>query len=78
MKKNALDMSFDELKFYMESAGEKSFRARQIFKSLHRGLDFSEMTDIPKTGYELLSEEDVEKEIASKEREEKNINGEQK
>lgn len=37
-----------------------------------------EMTDIPKTGYELLSEEDVEKEIASKEREEKNINGEQK
>ena len=37
-----------------------------------------EITEIPQTGYELLSEEDVEKEIASKEKEENNINGEQK
>ena len=29
------------------------------------------------TGYELLSEEDVEREIASKEKEEKRINGNQ-
>ena len=37
-----------------------------------------EMADIPDTGYELLSEEDVEKEITSKEKEENSINGEQK
>lgn len=37
-----------------------------------------EMTDISDTGYELLSEEDVEKEITSREKEENNINGEQK
>ena len=37
-----------------------------------------EMTVLPETGYELLSEEDVEKEIASREKEEKTINGEQK
>ena len=50
-------MSFDELKLYMESIGEKPFRAGQIFKSLHRGLDFSEMTDIPKTLRERLDGE---------------------
>ena len=36
------------------------------------------MIELADSDYELLSEEDVEKEIASKEREEKNINGEQK
>ena len=36
------------------------------------------MTVLPETGYELLSEEDVEKEIASREKEENNINGEPK
>ena len=57
MKKNALDLSFDELKLYLESIGEKSFRAGQIFKSLHRGLDFLDMTDIPKTLRERLGAE---------------------
>ena len=57
MKGNVLDLSFDELKLYLESIGEKSFRAGQIFKSLHRGLDFSEMTDIPKTLRERLDGE---------------------
>ncbi len=54
MKKNALDMSFDELKSYLAGIGEKPFRAGQIFRALHRGLDFSEMTDIPKTLREKL------------------------
>lgn len=54
MKKNALDMSFDELKSYLTGIGEKPFRAGQIFRALHRGLDFSEMTDIPKTLREKL------------------------
>lgn len=54
MKKNALDMSFDELKSYLTGIGEKPFRAGQIFRALHRGLDFSEMTDIPKILREKL------------------------
>lgn len=37
-----------------------------------------DMPASPDTGYELLSEEDVEKEIASREKEEDSINGEQK
>ena len=37
-----------------------------------------EMLEIPGMEYELLSEEDVEREIATKEKEEKSINGKQK
>ena len=36
-----------------------------------------DLPEIPDMGYELLSEEDVEREIASKEKEEKSINGKQ-
>lgn len=56
MKKNALDLSFDDLKIYIASIGEKSFRAGQIFRSLHRGLDFSEMTDLSKPLREKIGE----------------------
>ncbi len=55
--KNALDLSFDEWKSYIEDVGEKSFRAGQIFRALHRGLDFSEMTDVSKTLREKLGED---------------------
>lgn len=57
MKKNALDLSFEELKSYISAIGEKSFRTGQIFRALHKGLDFSEMTDIAKTLREKLGEE---------------------
>lgn len=57
MKKNALDLNFDELKSHIADIGEKSFRAGQIFRALHKGLDFSEMTDISKTLREKLGEE---------------------
>ena len=36
------------------------------------------MLEIPDIGYELLSEEDVERQIASKEKEEESINGKKK
>ncbi|MBO4251420.1 MAG: 23S rRNA (adenine(2503)-C(2))-methyltransferase RlmN [Clostridia bacterium] len=46
--KNALDLNFEELKSYISSVGEKPFRTGQIFRALHKGLDFAEMTDISK------------------------------
>lgn len=49
-----LDYSFTELKNLISELGEKSFRAGQIFKSLHCGLDFSEMTDLSKALRERL------------------------
>ena len=55
--KNALDFSFNQLKNYIATIGEKSFRAGQIFRALHKGLDFSEMTDISKSLRERLSED---------------------
>lgn len=41
-----MDYSFLELKDYLISIQEKPFRAGQIYKSLHLGKSFSEMTDI--------------------------------
>lgn len=57
MKPILLDYSLSELKALLESRGEKPFRAGQIYKNLHCGLDFSEMTDISKDLREKLAEE---------------------
>ncbi len=57
MKECLLNFSFEELQNLIESLGEKKFRAGQIFKSLHLGLDFDAMTDISKSFRERLSEE---------------------
>ena len=53
---NALDLSFNEYKTYLDTIGEKPFRAGQIFRALHKGLDFSEMTDISMALREKLGE----------------------
>ena len=57
MKECLLDFSFEELQNLIERLGEKKFRAGQIFKSLHLGLDFDAMTDISKSFRETLSNE---------------------
>lgn len=56
MKTCICDFNFEELKNYISSVGEKSFRAGQIFKALHLGLDFSDMTELSKDFRSLLSE----------------------
>lgn len=56
MKTNLTDLYISELKQVLADCGEKTFRAKQIFRSACRGLDFNEMTDIPKTLRERLSE----------------------
>ncbi|MBO5926805.1 MAG: 23S rRNA (adenine(2503)-C(2))-methyltransferase RlmN [Clostridia bacterium] len=48
------DLSFIELKNLIESYGEKSFRATQIYTALHSGLKISEITTISKALKEKL------------------------
>ena len=57
MKRCLLDFSLAELKNLILELGEKPFRAGQIFKSLHHGLKFSEMTDLSLSFREKLAEQ---------------------
>lgn len=59
MKELLTNYSLIELKEILTAAGEKPFRAGQIFKSLHRGLEFSQMTDLSKTLRASLEEKYV-------------------
>lgn len=51
-----LGRSKAEINLITDALGEKSYRAAQIHKSLHAGLEFSEMTDLSKTLREKLAE----------------------
>lgn len=51
-----LSLDREELCELFSSLGEPSFRAKQIFPQLHRGVSPSEMTNIPKQLKEKLSE----------------------
>lgn len=58
MKKDIKSMQLRELKDYFESAGERAFRAGQVFSWLHSGVrTFGEMTNIPAKQRELLNRE---------------------
>ncbi len=57
MKSCLLDLSFDQLKNKITELGEKGYRTGQIFKSLHLGLEFSQMTDLSKIFREKLESE---------------------
>ena len=47
-KQDIKSMLLPELRQYFEAAGEKSYRADQVFRWIHGGLTvFSEMTDLP-------------------------------
>ncbi len=57
MKESLLSFSKEEIKnLIVEDFKEKSFRAGQIFKALHLGLEFSEITELSKPLREALSE----------------------
>ena len=56
MKECLLGKTLPEIKNLITELGEKSFRAGQIYKALHMGLDFSEMTEISKDFRQILSE----------------------
>ncbi len=56
MKEILLDYSLNELKEKIIALGEKPFRAGQIYKSIMRGLDFNEMSDLSLSLREKLAE----------------------
>ena len=49
-KADIKSMNLEELKIEMEAAGEKSFRAKQMYEWMHGKLvrDFDEMTNLSK------------------------------
>lgn len=58
MKVDLKSMTKEELSSYIKSIGEPAFRAKQIYKWLHRGVDtFAEMTDLPKSLQARLEQE---------------------
>ncbi len=54
---NWLDMDLEELGGALRELGEPAFRARQVFSWLHKGVGFSEMSNLPKALREKLEEE---------------------
>ena len=57
MKESLLSLTQGELKNLIIQMGEKPFRAGQIYKSLHQGLTFAEMTELSKSFRERLENE---------------------
>lgn len=56
-KIDILSFDLNELTLFLEELKQPKFRAKQIFKWLHSGVeDFDQMTDIPKSFRELLKE----------------------
>lgn len=51
---NIFDLTIEELKSYFEGAGEKPFRAKQVFRHIYEGAAFDDMTDISKALREKL------------------------
>lgn len=57
MKKDIKSMNPQELSAFLESVGEKKFRAAQVFGWLHKGVyDFQEMTNLSKELRDKLEE----------------------
>ena len=58
MKKDIKSYYFAELKEYFQSIGEKDYRAQQVFKWLHLGVNaFSEMTNLSEALRKKLDDE---------------------
>ena len=58
-KKDIKSMDLEELKREMEAAGEKTFRAKQLYEWMHQKLarDFGEMTNLSKNLREKCRED---------------------
>ncbi|MBQ7935141.1 MAG: 23S rRNA (adenine(2503)-C(2))-methyltransferase RlmN [Clostridia bacterium] len=58
LKQDLKSQTREELTAYITSLGQPAFRAKQIFRWLHRGVEqFSEITDLPKTFQQVLEEQ---------------------
>ena len=58
-KTDIKSMNLEELKSYMESIGEKPFRAKQLYQWMHekQAASFDEMTNLSKSLQEKLKNE---------------------
>ena len=58
-KTDIKSMNLEELKSYMESIGEKPFRAKQLYQWMHekQAASFDEMTNLSKSLQEKLKKE---------------------
>jgi 23S rRNA (adenine2503-C2)-methyltransferase len=56
MKELLADLNIDELKRVMCDAGEKPYRAMQLWEGIHQGKDWAEITTVSKTLKEQLAE----------------------
>ena len=54
---NIFDFTIEDLQSYFKEKGEKTFRAKQVFRHIYEGIPFSEMTDISKALREELEGE---------------------
>lgn len=55
-----LDYTPEQLKTYLTGLGQPGFRAAQIFRWLHQGVIFADMSNLPKTFREALSGQAVD------------------
>ncbi len=55
-----LDFTPEELGEYLKELQQPSFRGKQVFGWLHRGIPFAEMTNLPKTLRETLAENAID------------------
>jgi 23S rRNA (adenine2503-C2)-methyltransferase len=60
-KTELIGLALDELREFMTSVGEKTYRAAQVYTAVYRRrlIDFDRMTDLPKTLRQKLSEKAV-------------------
>ena len=58
-KTDIKSMNLEELKSYMESIGEKPFRAKQLYQWMHekQAASFDEMTNLSKSLQEKLKKD---------------------
>lgn len=68
----------DEIKLKMEQIGEKSFRAKQIFSWLHKGVTFDEMTNLPVSLREKLKENGIDQPVSIQSIHESKLDGTKK
>ena len=55
-----LDMTPEELQVYLVELHQPAFRAKQIFTWLHRGVSFSDMSNLPKTLRDTLCQQAID------------------
>jgi 23S rRNA (adenine2503-C2)-methyltransferase len=68
LKPNLLDFAPDELAALMAAKGQKNYRAAALFKWLHSGADFPEMSDFPLPLREELANEYFAQSVKTREK----------